>query len=216
MRPAPSLRILFTSPSLRVPGILQSRFLDRIGGSNRVRESLSDALSDGSRGVTAKIRWLPHAVSDLEDHYEEGRPRWIHCTPLLGQNGSVGVWMIVLVDEKEHITPHRRFRQAPPIPNDIRGNNLAQTSRPYQTPRFDDFGNETSSYSQSSRGASPYANGYANGNGVSRHLDALRNPSSPHRAQSPMSYDQRGLRSAGSSVKDYVNGPQASVDSFRI
>jgi len=202
VRPAPSLRILFTSPSLRVPGILQSRFLDRIGGSNRVRESLSDALSDGSRGVTAKIRWLPHAVSDLEDHYEEGRPRWIHCTPLLGQ--------------KEHIAPHRRFRQAPPIPNDIRGNNLAQTSRPYQTPRFDDFGNETSSYSQSSRGASPYTNGYANGNGVSRHLDALRNPSSPHRAQSPMSYDQRGLRSAGSSVKDYVNGPQASVDSFRI
>ncbi|RYN66672.1 hypothetical protein AA0117_g11843 [Alternaria alternata] len=216
VRPAPSLRILFTSPSLRVPGILQSRFLDRIGGSNRVRESLSDALSDGSRGVTAKIRWLPHAVSDLEDHYEEGRPRWIHCTPLLGQNGSVGVWMVVLVDEKEHIAPHRRFRQAPPIPNDIRGNNLAQTSRPYQTPRFDDFGNETSSYSQSSRGASPYTNGYANGNGVSRHLDALRNPSSPHRAQSPMSYDQRGLRSAGSSVKDYVNGPQASVDSFRI
>ena len=107
--------------------------------------------------------------------------------------------MVVLVDEKEHIAPHRRFRQAPPIPNDIRGNNLAQTSRPYQTPRFDDFGNETSSYSQSSRGASPYTNGYANGNGVSRHLDALR-----------------GLRSAGSSVKDYVNGPQASVDSFRI
>jgi hypothetical protein len=120
--------------------------------------------------------------------------------------------MVVLVDEKEHSAPHRRFRQAPPIPNDIRGNNLTQSSRPYQTPRFDDYGNDNSSYSQSSRGASPYANG----NGVSRHLDALRNPSSPHRAQSPMSYDQRGLRSASSSVKDFVNGPQASVDSFRI
>jgi hypothetical protein len=211
VRPAPSLRILFTSPSLRVPGILQSRFLDRIGGSNRVRDSLSDALADGSRGVTAKIRWLPHAVPDLEDANEEGRPRWIHCTPLLGQNGSVGVWMVVLVDEKEHSAPHRRFRQAPPIPNDIRGNNLAQPSRPYQTPRFDEHSNDGSSYSPS-RGASPYANG----NGVSRHFDALRNPSSPHRAQSPMSYEQRGIRSAASSVKDYVNGPQASVDSFRI
>jgi hypothetical protein len=213
VRPAPSLRILFTSPSLRVPGILQSRFLDRIGGSNRVRDSLSDALSDGSRGVTAKIRWLPHAVADLEDSNEEGRPRWIHCTPLLGQNGAVGVWMVVLVDEKEHSAPHRRFRQAPPIPNDIRGNNLAQSPRSYHNPRFDDYGNDNSSYSHSSRGgASPYTNG----NGVSRHLDALRNPSTPHRAQSPMSYDQRGLRSASSSVKDYVNGPQASVDSFRI
>lgn len=212
MRPAPSLRILFTSPSLRVPGILQSRFLDRIGGSNRVRDSLSDALADGSRGVTAKIRWLPHAVSDLEDSYEEGRPRWIHCTPLLGQNGSVGVWMVVLVDEKEHSAPHRRFRQAPPIPNDIRGNSLTGDRRPYQTPRFDEYGNDTSSQRTPSRGASPYANG----NGVSRHYDNLRNPSTPTRAQSPMTYDQRGIRSGASSVKDYVNGAQASVDSFRI
>ncbi|KAI4929356.1 uncharacterized protein J4E92_005020 [Alternaria infectoria] len=212
VRPAPSLRILFTSPSLRVPGILQSRFLDRIGGSNRVRDSLSDALADGSRGVTAKIRWLPHAVSDLEDSYEEGRPRWIHCTPLLGQNGSVGVWMVVLVDEKEHSAPHRRFRQAPPIPNDIRGNSLTGDRRPYQTPRFDEYGNDTSSQRTPSRGASPYANG----NGVSRHYDNLRNPSTPTRAQSPMTYDQRGIRSGASSVKDYVNGAQASVDSFRI
>jgi hypothetical protein len=119
--------------------------------------------------------------------------------------------MVVLVDEKEHSAQHRRFRQAPPIPNDIRGNNLAQNSRLYQTPRFDEYGNDTSSYSPS-RGASPYANG----NGISRHYDALRNPSTPIRAQSPMSYDQRGIRSAGSSVKDYVNGPQGSVESFRI
>ena len=219
VRPAPSLRILFTSPSLRVPGILQSRFLDRIGGSNRVRDSLSDALADGSRGVTAKIRWLPHAVPDLDDSYEEGRPRWIHCTPLLGQSGAVGVWMVVLVDEKEHSHLNRRFRQAPPIPSDIRGNSLAQNSPRRQNGRLSDFDERDT---HSSRGSSPFRNmnmnGNGGGNGAPRvsHLDALRNPSSPRRAQTPLSYEQRGITSASSSIKDYVNGPQASVDSFRI
>jgi hypothetical protein len=217
VRPAPSLRILFTSPSLRVPGILQSRFLDRIGGSNRVRDSLSDALADGSRGVTAKIRWLPHAVPDLENAYEEGRPRWIHCTPLLGQSGAVGVWMVVLVDEKESLHPNRRFRQAPPIPNNIRDNQMSQSPRSYQPTRYNGWDDDSSAFSP--RGGSPYANGRnanSNGNGVARisALDALRQPQSPHRAQSP--YDQRVMRSAASSVKDYAMGPQASVDSFAI
>jgi hypothetical protein len=121
VRPAPSLRILFTSPSLRVPGILQSRFLDRIGGSTRVRDSLAEALSDGSRGVTAKVRWLSSPAAKLEiDRVEEGRPRWIHCTPLLGQSGSVGVWMVVLVDDEKSPAPVRRFRPAPPVPSDVR------------------------------------------------------------------------------------------------
>lgn len=35
IRPYPSLRILFASPSLRVPGILQSPFMAKIGGSVR-------------------------------------------------------------------------------------------------------------------------------------------------------------------------------------
>jgi hypothetical protein len=218
VRPAPSLRILFTSPSLRVPGILQSRFLDRIGGSNRVRDSLSDALADGSRGVTAKIRWLPHAVPDLENSYEEGRPRWIHCTPLLGQSGAVGVWMVVLVDEKES-QPSRRFRQAPPIPNNIRDNQNSHSIRSHQPMRFNGYDEESDAFAQSPRGTSPYSNGsHTNGGGVARitALDALRQPRSPYRAQSPMTYDQRTMRSAASSVKDYAIGPQASVDSFAI
>lgn len=120
VRPAPSLRILFTSPSLRVPGILQSPFLHRIGGSSRVRTDLAEALGEG-RGVTAKIRWLAKA----DEHGEgEGRPRWIHCTPLLGHSGAVGVWMIVLVDEEgaaNHIGQGRRFRPAPPVAETIGG-----------------------------------------------------------------------------------------------
>ncbi|KAL5403304.1 hypothetical protein PMIN03_009979 [Paraphaeosphaeria minitans] len=121
IRPAPSLRILFVSPSLRVPGILQSRFLDRIGGNTRVRDSVAEALTDSSRGVTAKIRWLSTATANLDEgHHEEGRPRWIHCTPLLGQSGAVGVWMVVLVDDEKQMGSGRRFRLAPPIPNDVR------------------------------------------------------------------------------------------------
>ncbi|OJD35429.1 white collar protein [Diplodia corticola] len=114
VRPHPSLRILFTSPSLRVPGILQSAFMDRIGGSSRVREELGQALAAG-RGVTAKVRWLASLRPD-----DEGRSRWIHCTPLLGQNGSVGVWMVVLVDDHAS-TAMRKFRAPPPVSRPVGG-----------------------------------------------------------------------------------------------
>lgn len=107
IRPYPSLRILFASPSLRVPGILQSPFMAKIGGSNRVREKLTQALADG-RGVTAKVKWV--SKNDLE-----GRDRWIHCTPLIGSNGAIGVWMIVIVDDEVSTAPSKRFKMAPPI-----------------------------------------------------------------------------------------------------
>ncbi|KAF4632343.1 hypothetical protein G7Y89_g5779 [Cudoniella acicularis] len=107
VRPYPSLRILFSSPSLRVPGILQSPFMAKIGGSSRVRDELSQALADG-RGVTAKVRWVSKTDT-------EGRNRWIHCTPLLGSNGAIGVWMIVIVDDETSTAPGRRFKMAPPV-----------------------------------------------------------------------------------------------------
>ena len=100
-----------------MPGILQSPFLNRIGGSSRVRADLAAALGEG-RGVTAKIRWLTKADEDGDG---EGRPRWIHCTPL---RGAVGVWMIVLVDEegsKAIEGAGRRFRPAPPVSSTIGG-----------------------------------------------------------------------------------------------
>lgn len=129
VRPYPSLRILFTSPSMRVPGILQSPLLDRIGGSARMRDQLVQALADG-QGVTAKVKWLnvSHRVAtygsrpprkkmqynhpleahlDVDDDSDSlsepeppGRSRWLHCTPLIGSNRKVGVWMIVIVDDE--------------------------------------------------------------------------------------------------------------------
>ena len=122
VRPYPSLRILFVSPALRVPGILQSPLLSRIGGSARVHKDLVAALAEG-RGVTAKVRWVSGRTGD-----EEGRPRWIHCTPLLGHNGAVGVWMIVIVDD-EASAPPRRFRMAPPVAKEIGSHGSVRTPR---------------------------------------------------------------------------------------
>jgi hypothetical protein len=190
-----------------------------------------DALADGSRGVTAKIRWLPHAVQDLSTSYEEGRPRWIHCTPLLGQSGSVGIWMIVLVDEEKHSQPNRRFRQAPPVANDVRrphysgagGRDLTSrmddldlTGDAPRAARHDDYG-----YSPS-RVASPYGerNGDRNGgdrNGARAHtnmlMDAIRSPLSPRRSIN----EQRAghNHSSANSLKGNQYG-YGSVDSFQI
>ena len=59
------------------------------------------------RGVTAKVRW----VSKTDP---EGRSRWIHCTPLQGVNGQIGVWMVVIIDDEQE-SQIRRWRQAPPV-----------------------------------------------------------------------------------------------------
>ncbi|KAA6411941.1 MAG: white collar [Lasallia pustulata] len=97
VRPHPSLRILFAAPSLRVPGLVQSPIMDKIGGSPRVRDELAQALAAG-RGVTARIRWISRAG-------EEGRQRWIHFTPLLRKDGHIGVWVVILIDDDDDANP---------------------------------------------------------------------------------------------------------------
>ena len=93
VRPYPSLRILFASPDLRIPGTLQSPLLSRIGGSTRVRGDLAHALEVG-RKVTAKVQWLSKTATTSQ-------ARWIHCTPLLNVNDTIGVWMVILVDDED-------------------------------------------------------------------------------------------------------------------
>ncbi|PSK37519.1 Phototropin-2 [Elsinoe australis] len=97
VRPFPSLRITFTSPALRIPGLLQTKFMERIGGPAHVREGILDAMSHGT-SVTAKINWIS---SGTDGRVGETRQRWIHCTPLLGSDDKVGVWMIVMVEHEE-------------------------------------------------------------------------------------------------------------------
>ncbi|RKF53311.1 putative white collar protein [Golovinomyces cichoracearum] len=115
VRPYPSMFILFASPSLRVPGILQSPLMSKIGGSERVREELVRAFADG-HGVTAKVKWVSKSNP-------EGRNRWIHCTPLIGTNGAIGVWMVIIVDD-ENSHPKRSQKMAPPVDPKLGRTNL--------------------------------------------------------------------------------------------
>jgi hypothetical protein len=156
--------------------------------------------------VTAKIRWLSRAIPNLDDSYEEGRPRWIHCTPLLGQSGAVGVWMIVLIDEDRY-GPSRRFRQAPPIANDLRGRKDGGRNRldDYDDLDFDGHGSRTALRNEVQ----------AHGPGSARHvtMDSHRQPSSPH--NTAPTYEQRSMRSA-TSIRDYGLGHNRSTDTFDI
>ncbi|CAK3957028.1 K+-channel ERG [Lecanosticta acicola] len=102
VRPAPSLRITFTSPTLRIPGLLQTKLLDRIAGPPRIKQNLEEALSRGTTGVTAKIAWLTRTAT-IEGAGGESKSRFLHCTPLFDANQAVGVWMVVVV-EPEQIT----------------------------------------------------------------------------------------------------------------
>lgn len=121
MRPFPSLRIIFVSPALRIPGLLQSPFLSRIGGPSHVRHGLSEAFESGE-SVTAKVTWLPQGRSDDNDYArpgssngrgpDGGKTRYISCTPLLGSDDQVGVWMVVMV-ENEQVTGRLPSRAGP-------------------------------------------------------------------------------------------------------
>ncbi|KAK5627289.1 hypothetical protein RRF57_003004 [Xylaria bambusicola] len=121
VRPFPSLSILFVSPSLRVPGILQTPFMSRIGGAQSTRDTITQAFKDGN-GVTIKVRWLTRpitagrsanitATTTTTLNPDQGRSRWVHTTPLFGVNGAIGVWMVILVDGEEK----QRLPSAPPI-----------------------------------------------------------------------------------------------------
>ena len=65
--------------------------MGQIGGSSRVRGELEKALEAG-RKVTAKVQWISKPAHNT-------RSRWIHCTPLLGVNSLIAVWMVILVDD---------------------------------------------------------------------------------------------------------------------
>ncbi|MCJ1227161.1 hypothetical protein MMC12_003816 [Toensbergia leucococca] len=106
IRPHPSLRIIFVSPALRIPGLLQSPFLTRIGGPASVRDGLASAFAAG-HAVTAKVSWLPQGRGETTEHADAGngsraqaRTRYISCTPLWGSDDRVGVWMVVMVEDE--------------------------------------------------------------------------------------------------------------------
>lgn len=110
VRPHPSLQIIFVSPSLRLPGLLRTHFFSKLGGSAQTMSALEDAFRDGA-SVTAKILWLPKNshVTERGRGAAEAKSRWIRCTPLLGSDDRVGVWMVIIVPaEVDNSDPYRR------------------------------------------------------------------------------------------------------------
>lgn len=68
VRPAPYLRILFASPSLRIPGMVQSSLMERIGGSPQLRNQIEQAMTHG-QSVTAKVKWIPNPKKVQVSHF---------------------------------------------------------------------------------------------------------------------------------------------------
>ena len=130
------MRIIFVSPALRIPGLLQSPFLSRIGGPGHVRDGLSEAFESGE-SVTAKITWLPQGRGEDNDYSrpssrgsDAGRTRYISCTPLLGSDDKVGVWMVVMV-ENEQVTGTLPSRTRPRA-EDRNGPEISSMSSEYE------------------------------------------------------------------------------------
>ncbi|RAL68406.1 hypothetical protein DID88_007137 [Monilinia fructigena] len=100
VRPYPSLQIMFVSPSLRLPGLVRTNLFTKLGGSQNTLSTLEEAFKDGA-AITSKVLWLPKNNSEdngmMTGIGREVRARGIRCTPLLGKDGRVGVWMVVLI-----------------------------------------------------------------------------------------------------------------------
>ena len=113
-----------------------------------MRDDLSHALEVG-RKVTAKVQWLSKGSP-------KSRARWIHCTPLLGINDAVGVWMVILVDDGDD---EARGAQEVAASDESRGKRLDPTymaqALPWNTERQDKLPDRTRNHADSTTGPVP-------------------------------------------------------------
>ncbi|KAK5937758.1 hypothetical protein PMZ80_009887 [Knufia obscura] len=109
IRPAPSLRIVFVSPKLRrIGNVLQTPFLSHVAAPNATLTGLAQSLKAGVP-VSAKIHFTPERGQNRDgtelrngtkhEDGRNGRAIWVSCTPLLGADDRVGVWMCVVVEK---------------------------------------------------------------------------------------------------------------------
>ena len=129
--------------------MLQSHLMGHVGGSTRVRDDLSHALEVG-RKVTAKVQWLSKGSP-------RSRARWIHCTPLLGMNDAVGVWMVILVDDEDDNETRGAQEVAAsevPVEKRLDPEYMAQ-ALPWNTESRDNLTNRTRTYADSVTGPPP-------------------------------------------------------------
>lgn len=122
-RPAPSFRIVFVSPKLRKMGnALQTPFLSHIAAPNGTLNGLAESLRSGVP-VAAKVHFTPERGERRDgtrlksgtkhEDGKHGRAIWVSCTPLLGEDDTIGVWMCVVV-EKSKVGSIRKRRSLEP------------------------------------------------------------------------------------------------------
>jgi hypothetical protein len=83
--------------------------------------ALESAFIDGA-SVTAKVLWMPKSANIRE----QGRPRYIRCTPLLGADDRVGVWMIILVPLEEVALGAKSYESVGGVNGGLRGRMLRE------------------------------------------------------------------------------------------
>lgn len=120
-RPTSSFRIVFVSPKLRQLGnVIQTPFLSHVAAPTGTLNGLSESLRAGVP-VSAKIHFMPERGERRDgtklksgtkhEDGKSGRAVWVSCTPLLGEDERIGVWMCVVV-EKSKIGSIGRGRDA--------------------------------------------------------------------------------------------------------
>lgn len=115
-QPFPSLRIMFVSPSLRLPGVLRTPLFTKIDAPQSVLSSLSEAFRNGVP-ITERVTWMPRSSHTSPSDNERRRHRWIRCTPLLGNDDRVGVWMIIIVPVDSNAIQDHEERHSSPLPS---------------------------------------------------------------------------------------------------
>jgi len=118
-RPYPSLRIVFVSPKLQKLGnVLQTPLLSHVAAPGAVLNGLTESLKAGVP-VSAKLHFTPERGAERggtklrngtkHEDGKNGKAIWVSCTPLLGTDEHIGVWMCVVV-EKSKVGASRNWR----------------------------------------------------------------------------------------------------------
>ncbi|KAK5094730.1 hypothetical protein LTR70_003880 [Exophiala xenobiotica] len=118
LRPAPSLRIVFVSPKLRrIGNVLQTPFLSHVAAPEGTLRGLAESLKSGVP-VSAKIHFTSERGKNRDgtqltngtkhEDGKNGKAIWVSCTPLIGVDDRVGVWMCVVVEKSRVGTITRR------------------------------------------------------------------------------------------------------------
>jgi len=127
IRAAPSLRIVFISPKLRhrYGNVFQHPFLSHIAAPENTLAGLKESFGAGV-AVSAKVNFmLTHGERRDGTEVKQGsrpdnsRPCWVSATPLLGSDGNIGVWMVVVVEKRKVPTTTTAQTEVRPVAREV-------------------------------------------------------------------------------------------------